>query len=207
LQKGLFMSRNISFLLIFLVMPSLGMTCGGKPPPDASLEDGRPDGNSPGVVVELGTGTTRFETLDEGQELILWAGPQGGHHFIVHARMQGLLPGDVTMPGTPGNTRTLFSAYDQYGAQVDLMLPPYALGYVDGDDGWYYLPSGRLLRTDETLVAPLFDNPVLIRVDAWDAMGRYGTDQTWIVAVKEPSDGDPPDAGPSDAGVEDAAFR
>lgn len=198
------MSRKHVYLLTFLFMPSLGMNCAGQALPDASMEDGRPDGNSPGVLVELGTGTTQFQTLGEEQELILWAGPQGGHHFIVHARMQGLAQGDVTMPGNPGNPRTLFSAYDQYGDQVDLKLPPYALGYVDGDDGWYYLPSGRLLRTDETLVAPLFGNPVLIRVDAWDATGRRGSDQTWIVAVKEPV---LPDSGVPDAGVVDAALR
>jgi hypothetical protein len=197
------------YLLILLFTPSLGMNCGGKPPPDASMEDGRPDGNSPGVVVELGTGTTEFQPLDEDQALILWAGPQGGHHFIVHARMQGLSPGDVTMPGTPDNTRTLFSAYDQNGNQVDLMLPPYALGYEDGGDGWYYLPSGRLLRTDETLVAPLFGNPVLIRVEAWDATGRYGSDQTWITALEETAlpDGGAPDSGTPDGGVADAALR
>lgn len=204
------MRPKYSILLILLSLPSLGMECGGKklPDPDTGVPDGRPDGNSPGVLVELGTGTTAFEPLEENQTLILWAGPQGGHHFIVHARMQGLTPGDVTMPGTPDNPRTEFSAYDQDGVQVDLMLPPYALGYRDGGDGWQYLPSGRLLRTDEALVAPLFGNPVLIRVDAWDPSGRHGSDQRWIIAVEEVAepDGGVPDSGVSDSGMADAGL-
>lgn len=180
----------------------MAMTCDKGPPGDAGSPDtiptGPPDGgNSPGVLVELGTGTTEFETLQDDQTLILWAGPQGGHHFIVHARMQGLAPGDVRMPGTPDNPRTLFSAYDQYGNQVDLELPPYALGYADGGDDWYYLPSGRLLRTDETLVAPLFGNRVLIRVDAWEPGGRHGSDQVWVIALEEIAQ---PDGGVLDSG-------
>lgn len=152
--------------------------------------------------VEIGTGTVEFEPLADGDELILWAGPQGGHHFIVHARIQNLSPGDWQQPSLPENPTTRFLAFDEAGVQLDLSLPPYALGYRDIGDEWLYLPSGRFLRLIEAEVQRLFGTRVRIRVEVEDADGNTASDERWIVAVPETvaADAGPIDAPPADAG-------
>jgi hypothetical protein len=41
-------------------------------------------------AVELGTGTSRFEPVEDGVEVPLIAGAQGGHHVWISVRAQGL---------------------------------------------------------------------------------------------------------------------
>ena len=65
---------------------------------------GGPDDAGPDVTLvesgtaELGTGAEGFQPLVDEQELGLWKGPQGGYHFIVHARMQEMAPGQPDVP-------------------------------------------------------------------------------------------------------------
>lgn len=152
------------------------------------------------VEVELGTGTIGWEPLAQDAELDLIAGPQGGHHFIVHARARGIVPGDPARPGQLGNPSTTFEAYDQDGSRLDLDFPPYRLGYEQPGDGWSYLPSGRILQVIEDQVPTLPGQRVRLTLRIQDATGAYGTDELWIVA----REGDSPDAGPPDAGAPDA---
>jgi hypothetical protein len=156
--------------------------------------------------VELGTGTIEWEPLPEDTELDLIAGPQGGHHFIVHARASGIVPGDPARPGQLGNPATTFEAYDQDGNRLDLDFPPYRLGYEQPGDGWSYLPSGRILQVTQDAVPTLPGQRVRVTLRIQDVTGAYGTDEVWIVAREgEVPDGGLPDAGPADAGPTDAA--
>ena len=165
---------------------------GGGGDRDAAMDAG---------TVELGAGSIVFEPLADEDELILWAGPQGGHHFIVHARIKDMVAGDWERPGLPGNPITAFMAFDENDRQVDLMVPPYALGYRDRGDEWMYFPSGRFLRTEEAYVPELFGHRIRVVVEVQDANGVRARDERWIVAVHEP-DLDS-DAGPAsgDAGL------
>jgi hypothetical protein len=157
-------------------------------------------GGDPGPAeVELGTGTVAFETLAAEQELELLAGPQGGHHFIVHARASGIAPGDPTMPGLLGNPATMFQVWSEGGEQLDLRFPPYRLGYVHHADDWQYLPSGRILQVIEDRVVELYGQRVRIAVRVQDAEGRVAVDERWVVAVEER---DPPDFGDAGVGVD-----
>jgi hypothetical protein len=166
---------------------------GGDDAPDANMN----------VRVELGTGTVEFETLSTDQELELIAGPQGGHHFIVHARMQGMIPGDPSMPGLVGNPATSFRVFDENEEQIDVMFPPYKLGYTDADGGWFDLPSGRILQVVEERALGLYGTRVRIDVRVTDVTTASGFDERWVNVIE----GDPPDGDggvPSDAGVADA---
>lgn len=165
-------------------------------------------GDGGDAVVELGTGTISFEPLTAEQDLVLVAGPQGGHHFIVHARAQGISPGNPNLPGQTENPATWFEAYTEDGEQIDLMFPPYRLGFVQGDGGWYELPSGRILQVDEARVTALYGQRTRLLVRIRDKDGATGTAETWVRAVEDlnPPDGDGgvPDAGDGDGGVADA---
>ena|GEM_PF-3452875 len=163
--------------------------------------DGGGDDDGGNAVVELGTGTIDFEPMAADAELEIIAGPQGGHHFIVHARAQNIIPGDPSIPGLDANPRTTFAAFTETGEQIDMMFPPYTLGYRrDGD--WLVLPSGRILQVHDEVVDSLIGHRVRITVHVIDAAGTSGDDERWITAVA----GQVPDndAGVSDAGTPDA---
>ncbi len=176
------------------------LACGSDPAPDANTGD-------PGTA-ELGIGTTAWEPIADGDDIELHAGPQGGHHFIVHSRIADLLPGDPAIAGALGNPRTKFSALLD-GDQVDQNLPAYQLGYEDLGDGFFYLASGRLLIMREEHVSAVIGSEVVIRLEVEDASGRRGVDERTLTVVEAPPF-DAPDAGPGpdagelvDAGVPD----
>lgn len=162
--------------------------------------DDAPEGRG---QVEVGTGALVFESLEGDVELALVAGTQGGFHFIVHARIQGLVPGDPSMPGLLGNPQTTFAAFLEDETQIDSQFPPYRLGYDEGAEGWNALPSGRILqmhpdRYDSDNISELFGQRVRLRVDVRDAAGVRVWDERWIlVGAPEPA---------ADAGVPDASL-
>lgn len=188
-------SALIQIGLLFAAL-ALSAGCPGCGGPDAGPDAGT------SAEVELGTGTIAWEPLASDAELELVAGPQGGHHFIVHTRARGIIPGDPARPGQIGNPSTTYEAFDQDGNRLNMDFPPYRLGYEQPGDGWSYLPSGRILQVEDEAVPDLPGQPVRITVRVQDASGVYGTDEGWIVAVAGQQDGD---AGPVDAGPDAAA--
>lgn len=139
------------------------------------------------ATIELGTGQVEFEALEEMQGLVLVAGPQGGYHFIAHARIQALEPGISSMPGLQLNPLTQFFVYREDGTRIDTQSPPDRLGYKLADDDWYTLPSGRILGIDQQLVEEqdllpaLYSERVRLRVEVLDADGISASAETWVI--------------------------
>lgn len=161
--------------------------CGGDDaggPPDTGVMPGD-------AWVELGTGAVEFEALEPEADIVLVAGPQGGHHFVVSARMSGLQPGDPSMPGTAQNPSTRFSVWSEAGLELDVEPPPYRLGYEEVGDGVYELPGGHIIQVREEEVPALYGARVRIAVDLSDAAGVAVADERWLRAVEDPSAGDP----------------
>lgn len=183
--------RSRGLLLVWLSLAAPGLAgCSDDPAPaiDAAT-----------VNAEIGTGMFTFERLVDGQPLDLIAGPQGGFHFVVHARMRGLTPGDPRQPGLAENPTTYFRVLDEDGARVD--VPEVRkIGYASDPQvgGWYALPSGRILLIDNTLASTLYGRLLTIELQIQDAAGRMAGDAARITAVAFP-----PDAGPGrvDAGT------
>ena len=166
------------------------------------------DGGGGGTaIVEVGTGTTEvgtgttidFVELSNDDELGIIAGPQGGHHFKVHARAKNIIPGDPSLPALEANPRTIFQAFTEAGTQIDLRFPPYRLGYRRTGD-WFVLPSARILLVEEDVISELIGQRMRITVQVTDAAGARGNDERWIV-VTEAQIPDS-DAGTFDAGVD-----
>jgi hypothetical protein len=170
------------FCLLAAAALSTGCGGGGGPGDDGDDANDADDGGSGGSV-ELGTGTTAFEPLGEESDLVLVAGPQGGHHFVVHARISGLDPGDPSQPGLVSNPATRFTVTDEDGARLELEMAPYRLGYelVDGD---YVLPSGRIVQVREAAVPSLYGSRAHIEVVVTDADGQSASDGRWVIAVE-----------------------
>lgn len=77
---------------------------------------GPPSGGTPAVpAIQLGTGATSFQALENGSSLEVISGPQGGWHLNVAARISGMEPEgiqlsyEVRRPGgsTPINFRSV----------------------------------------------------------------------------------------------------
>jgi hypothetical protein len=136
--------------------------------------------------VEIGAGDTEFEELAAESDMILVAGPQGGHHFVLHARMGGMVPGDPTQPGLIGNPSTRFTVWSEDGERVDVDPPPYRLGYEEATDGAYVLASGHIIQVIEEEVAALHGARVRVRVEVSDVNGESASDERWVVAIEDP---------------------
>jgi hypothetical protein len=162
---------------------AVAVGCGGGGGSGDSGGDDGDDGDDGSSLVELGTGTTSFEPLAEEAELVLVAGPQGGHHFVAHARIVGMDPGDPEQPGLASNPTTRFSVADEDGTSIELEMAPYRLGYVE-QDGAYVLPSGRIVQVREAVVPLLYGSRARIEVEVTDAEGRSARDGRWVVAVE-----------------------
>ena len=89
-------------LLLLLVVPCAALTVGCEPAAD---DDECPDEllfTSPddicgetycgAPVVTVGGGTTGFEAVQEGQEVPIWYGTQGGYHLDISVEMNNLCP-------------------------------------------------------------------------------------------------------------------
>ncbi len=64
--------------ILLLVVAGLALGCGEVPPPAEE------------PALELGTGSWRFDALEDGQEVELVRGAQGGWHMWVSLRMRGV---------------------------------------------------------------------------------------------------------------------
>jgi hypothetical protein len=172
---------NICLAWIFALSGAGLAACGG------GGDDGDPQDGASDATVELGTGTTAFEPLAEDSELVLVAGPQGGHHFIVHARMSGLLPGDPTQPGLLENPATRFTVRDEAGDRLDVNMAPYRLGYEPDGDA-YVLTSGHIVQVVEEAVASLYAGArTHIAVEVTDSDGESASDDRWVIPIEAPS--------------------
>jgi hypothetical protein len=171
---------------IMLASPRTGWAILGATLALAACGDSGPVGPPIEAVAWLGTGTTEYQDLPDDSELVLVAGPQGGHHFVVHARMSGLLPGDPTMPGLIGNPSTRFTVTSEAGERLDLNMAPYRLGYREAEvQGEYELTSGRILQVQEAKVVEMLGTRVKIWIEITDVRGAVAIDERWVVAIED----------------------
>jgi hypothetical protein len=71
----------------------------GSTPSDAAPFDAVPldTPSSPGTSLAIGTGITAYEPIDDGAELTLVMGPQGGYHVDITFRACGIVPMDARL--------------------------------------------------------------------------------------------------------------
>ena len=53
--------------------------------------------STPGTSLAIGTGITAYEPIDDGAELMLVMGPQGGYHVDITFRSCGIVPMDARL--------------------------------------------------------------------------------------------------------------
>jgi hypothetical protein len=167
-------------------------------PPDPNAPDARPlcyaggGTPTPGAEVVLGAFAdgVGYTPLAEDDEMPVYAGPQGGHHFFVHARISGLSPGDREQPPET-NPATWFTAYLEDGTDITQAPCVFPLAYELNADGEYQLPYPPILQIDSLQVPAIYNTRVRIKVEVMDGEGHYATDERWVIAVPQFA----PDAG------------
>jgi hypothetical protein len=150
--------------------------------PCAGLEEREESGEA-----TIGTGYEAYAELDD--EIVIVGGPQGGFHLNLNARVLGLELGNSNDLLDPRNPSTVFGIFSADGRdRLDLDQCPVRVGYrPDGGDAGV-LQRGVNVVFDvqgEDELTPLFDQPVLLRLDVVDADGRHTADER-TVTVRAP---------------------
>ena len=118
---------------LFLVPMIFATACTKEPEVDHCLE-----ASAHTAAVTLGTGQGSFETIEEGQLLKPYWGPQGGHHIWASLQAVGLNPGQGEM--VPEHTGMLDGGYSSLIADgndpvlvtVEVSIPGHELGPYQG---------------------------------------------------------------------------
>ncbi len=161
--------------------------------PNGANEGGEPDATTycwrgeadvePRGEVELGTGREEFESLEgDLPELEIEQGTQGGFHFIVNARMEGLDPGHVDADRAE-QPQTLATAYWQ-GEQVSVRDCPFSEPYVEAD-GSFVIRAGRRLVLERDISTNLYGEEVELHLEVVDKEYGYASDEVLVRAVEE----------------------
>ena len=122
-------------------------------------------------LVEIGTGISQFEPLEDGQSMPLIAGAQGGWHLWIAVRARGVDPSGVRMAivSYPQETerpkQTTFHTLD-----------------LAARDGWFErVGLVQVLSTPECFQ----DREVVVSVDVTDASSRAAHDERVVVPREE----------------------
>lgn len=126
--------------------------------------------------IELGTGLTAFEALDDGDPLAMVAGIQGGWHFDASVRFGGFGPEGVLL---------VYEAVDAEAQRVSFVTEAllWEESVLTEDDGWARV--GDRIVLDVLDPTPLFDQPLILRVTA-ELEGQTWSDE--LTAVVQPPD-------------------
>jgi len=163
----------------------------------------------------LGTGYDDFEAL--GDEIHIIAGPQGGFHVNLNARIRGLDFGNTDDLLDPHNPSTFFATYLADSSQrVDSAQCPVRLGYrADGAGDFGVLQRGVNVVFDPSYwdgIESFFGRSARLEVEIVDDHGRHARDARTLTLrppigfAADAGTGAPADAGEadSDAGVAEA---
>ena len=114
--------------------------------------------------VELGTGTTQWESLDDGDTVAIVYGPQGGWHIDATLRFGGFGPGGISI------------AYEAVGTDAERIsfvtqAELVEFNVLEADEGWVRVGDRIVLDIGDP--SEVVGREAILRVTA--ALG----DQTW----------------------------
>ncbi len=128
--------------------------------------------------IHAGKGLTGHTPLNDGDDLEVWLGPQGGHMVYVCFRARGFEPGDPQDPNHAGNLKATFTA--MAGDEV-LGVVNRKIGLSAVEDGLYAAP-GTILVIESPDGDEFPDLPLTIRIRLVDAAGTVGETTVDVLA-------------------------
>ncbi len=133
--------------------------------------------------LELGTGTGAFEVLEDGDDIFIVQGPQGGYHFFGALRARNVNPGDSEDLSDSSNPTTTFEAFVG-DARIDGMFSTYRQG-LEVSNGYAEM-IGRQVILDILDDEDLDGATVRFGVRFEDVDGVMLSDERTLTAVKHP---------------------
>ena len=130
------------------------------------------------LAVELGQGRAGWQPLEEGAELQLHLGPQGGQHMFAGARISGLWPGE-RRDGTD-DPRVGFRVVDAAGEVWSAALRPVRRPFVPCAAGGFELDGGSTVYMIDGATA-LDGREVELEVSVEDAFGAAASDSRLVI--------------------------
>jgi len=163
--------------MIFLV----GVLAGCSPSPTVPVLD--PD-------LQLGTGVSSFIAVEDGDEVVIVFGPQGGYHLDGSLRVQGIDPGDEDDLSDPRNPLTVFQVRREDGTIVSGLQGADTIEYRQGIDATdtpgVYEMVGRRILLDIESDSELVGETLSVSVSVEDADGVMLADEHDLIAVASP---------------------
>ena len=158
------------------LLVALSTACAGEPDPCAGLEP---------FTLELGTGEERFETIEEGQPVMMVHGPQGGWHMLGSARLTNT-PEKVDLHFLVTHVESgVVVADNTYKVRLD------STGECEGEFvGMYgYLTVFELMDGDDNTPPELLAYEELkLEMTATDSEGRITRDERTVLGEPDPMD-------------------
>ncbi len=139
------------------------------------------DAGPPGL--EIGTGERSFEALQDGQNIFIVLGPQGGYHFFGSLQARNMNAGDSEDLSDPSNPSTLFEAFVG-DTRVDAMASSYRQGLKVRDGVAEMI--GRTVILDIEDDSELAGATVRFVVTVEDVDGLSLSDERTLIAVPHP---------------------
>jgi hypothetical protein len=157
-----------------LLLAVVAAACGGG----AGVDAGPPQ-------AELGTGELEFETIADGDPMLVVHGPQGGYHLVGAMRASGIDPGNPDDLGDPSNPTTVFRVF-RGQTRVDLMASSYTQGLNRNDDGVYEMIARRVIL-DIQDDAELDGVELRFELEVTDVHGASASDARTVIGRPHPA--------------------
>ena len=165
---------SVSLVRWSVLLLVLATACGGDEEEDPVLPPS----------AELGTGENDFEAMDNGDEVIVIQGPQGGFHLLGSVRVTGVERGDPKDLSDPKNPTTVFQVF-RGTERIDAMGATFTQGLDRVEPGVYEM-VGRFLILDILADDEVDGDTLRVTVEVRDVNGVQVSDERSIVAIPHP---------------------
>jgi hypothetical protein len=138
----------------------------------------------------LGTGTDAFVPVEDGDEITIVFGPQGGYHLDGSMRASGVVPGDPDDLSDPDNPITAFRVWDATGDPISGLEGANEVLYQEGleptdEPGVFEMVGRRIfldIPSDDAIVGTTID----VEVEVHDVDDVVVSDRHTVLAVPFP---------------------
>ncbi|MCP4447034.1 MAG: hypothetical protein GY811_17050 [Myxococcales bacterium] len=133
--------------------------------------------------IQLGPGLGEFSPFVNDQELYMEAGGQGGHHFRVITRIEGLEPGDPEDSLSKRNPRTRLNLIGEDGESITNVPCPTRIPYIDKGEGFELRRAYSVVFPLDPELLETFENQsITIRAEIIDADGNFAVSESRVTA-------------------------
>jgi hypothetical protein len=149
---------------------------GGMAHHDAAAMDAMMATDAGGPIVEIGTGTTAFVSLSNGEKLTFNAGPQGGGRYGGYNIWGGVRASDVM----PAGVTLVFSLTSSSGRTLGTAN---RMDTLRADGSGHFVDYGLSIVLDDCCAA--VGRAIVFRLDLTDASGVMRSDERQVLGADE----------------------